>query len=274
MLENIRERLSRYHIINWHEHVAVNGGMRKDEHDRRLERLVQDMALTGMDKCVISRPLVGDGHHSFEEICWANDTVGDCVRAYPGKIYGLVFADALYGDKMVAEIDRCRREYGMVGVKMYYQYTMDDDMQNPIIEYCAEHDMPILMHAGHLTQEPDKSQQARLSGSDHMARAAKKYPNCVFQMAHIAGGGDWLWQLRGLEDCPNVYVDLSGSVLDAGTVEGLVKHIGANRLLFGTDGSFSASLGRVLAARITEEERAVIFNNPNFARYLKGGRGE
>lgn len=41
-------------------------------------------------------------------------------------------------------------------------------------------------------------------------------------------------KLRGLENCPNVYVDIAGSVLDSDVVESLVAHIGANRILYGS----------------------------------------
>ncbi len=54
-------------------------------------------------------------------------------------------------------------------------------------------------------------------------------------MAHITGGGDWDWSLKAIQDYPNVYTDMSGSVIDARVIEKTVAMLGANRVLFGTD---------------------------------------
>ncbi|MEA4824111.1 MAG: amidohydrolase family protein [Clostridiaceae bacterium] len=253
-------------VTDWHEHVAI-GAVSGGETDERLEKLIRDMAVCGIDRVVISRPITGGTHALPEEIARANDTVGYTVERYPGKIWGLAYTDAIHGRYAVDEIDRCRRSFGAIGVKLYNQFTMDNDIQNPIIEYCIEHDMFILMHAAHLTQRP--WEQAYLSGSDHICAAAKKYPAATFLMAHIGGGGDWSWQLRGLEDCPNVFCDISGSVHDAGMIEGLVRAMGTERILFGTDGSFSSSVGKLLGARISDAEKLEIMENTAFKRYLE-----
>lgn len=255
-------------VTDWHEHVAV-GAVSGNETDDRLDTLVHDMAVCGIDRMVISRPIAGGAHASPEEIARANDTVAHAVEKYPGKIWGLCYTDAVHGKYAVDEIDRCRRRFGAIGVKLYNQYTMDDDRQNPIIEYCIEHDLFTLMHAGHAARECDRKGQPFESGSDHMRGAAKKYPEARFIMAHIGGGGDWEWELRGMEDCPNVFCDISGSVHDAGMIEALVRVMGAERVLFGTDGSFSSSIGKLLGARISDAEKLEIMDNTAFRRYLE-----
>jgi len=257
-------------VINWHEHAGL-GAMKPGEGLENADALVKSMKDAGMEKAVISRPIMGGLHAPVEDIAAVNDFIGAAVQKYPDKLRGLVYVDPLYGEGAIREIDRCRKEWGAIGVKLYNQYTMDDDIQNPIIEYCIEHDLFILMHAGHLTWDQG---QPFFSGSDHMAKAAKKYPEAVLQMAHITGGGDWSWQLRGLEDCPNVYCDISGSVRDAGVLEGLVKVMGAERVLFGTDGSFSTSMARLLGARISDSEKLTIMDNPAFRRYWERGTAQ
>lgn len=87
-------------------------------------------------------------------------------------------------------------------------------------------------------------------------------------MAHIGGGGDWEWSLKAIADYPNVYTDMSGSVYDDQMLERAVEIIGAERILFGTDGSFSACIGKMLACNLTQEEKATILNNPDFEPYL------
>ena len=270
-MERFLEKLAWFRaqpVTNWHEHGLI-GAVSPDEDMERSDALIRGMDACGVDRTAISRPVVGGAHVTPEEVAAANDYIGRAVERYPDRLRGLAYADPVHGACAVAEIDRCRRAWGAVGVKLYNQYTMDDDIQDPIIEYCIEHDMFILMHAGRMTRFPND--QPYLTGSDHMARAAKKYPEAVLQMAHITGGGDWSWQLRGLEDCPNVYVDISGSVRDAGVLEALTAAIGAERVLFGTDGSFATSIARILGARISDAEKQTILDNPAFRRYWERG---
>ncbi len=252
-------------VDNWHEHLFVGLDGRPDD-PNRAAYLVSECDRCGMARVVVSRP-IPRGHVAPELIERANDTVGEACRQFPGRIYGLAYVDAVHGRFAVQEIDRCAKTYGLIGVKLYNQYTLDDDMQNPIIEYCIAHDMPILMHAGGGHSVP--GDQPSLSNSVHFCRAAKKYPEARFIMAHIGGGGDWNWQLKGMADCPNVFCDVSGSVHDSEIVDRLVAAMGAERVLFGTDGSFSSSIGKFLGARLTDAQRRTILRNPAFARYLE-----
>ena len=270
-LTDFQEKLAWFRknpVTDWHEHGAI-GAVKPGEDLGMIDDLIRGMDDCGIDRTAISRPVTGGAHVTPETIAAANDYVGRAVERYPDRLRGLAYADPVHGQCAVAEIDRCRRAWGAVGVKLYNQYTMDDDLQDPIIEYCIEHDMFILMHAGRMTRFPND--QPGISDSAHMARAAKKYPEAVLQMAHITGGGDWNWQLRGLEDCPNVYVDISGSVRDAGVLEALVAAVGAERVLFGTDYSFSTAIARLLGARISDADKLTIMENPAYRRFWERG---
>lgn len=74
-------------------------------------------------------------------------------------------------------------------------------------------------------------------------------------MGYIGGGGDWQWSIKAITDCPNVYADMGGSVHDRLLVEESVRYLGADRILFATDGPFSSSVAKILGANITEEEK-------------------
>ena len=52
-------------------------------------------------------------------------------------------------------------------------------------------------------------------------------------------------------------------------IEALVRAIGAERVLFGTDYSFESSIARVLGARISDGEKLTIMDNPAFRRYFE-----
>lgn len=78
-------------------------------------------------------------------------------------------------------------------------------------------------------------------------------------LGHINGGGDWEWAIKGLRDCPNVYLDTSGSVLESDTIEMCVRELGHERLLFATDQTMEGGVGKVLSAEITADQREDIF---------------
>ncbi|HOJ12171.1 MAG TPA: amidohydrolase family protein [Clostridiales bacterium] len=254
-------------VVNWHEHVQSDKNKRLD--CQQLDSLVRDSELVGIDINVVSRPYATK-HFGPEVMEFNNNIVAEAMSLYPGKIQGFAFIDPIHGKYAVREIDRCVQELGMIGVKLYDQFTLCDDMQNPIIERCIELDIPILMHAGKACQHPLKKPLE--SDSTHFIAAAKKYPEAVFIMGHIGGGGDWNWQLKGMEKFNNVFTDISGSVHDDMLIEETVRVMGANRVLFATDGSFSSSIGKLLDADINDEDKKIIMNNPSFIKYLNRGR--
>lgn len=266
---NIHDKLKFFYenqVVNWHEHVYIDKDMKLDRD--ALELLVKDSELVGIDINVVSRPYATK-FFSPEVMELYNNIVGEAMKLYPGKIYGFAFIDPIHGKYSTYEIDRCIQELGMIGVKLYDQFTLSDKMQEPIIERCIELDIPILMHAGKACQKPFKKPLE--SDSTHFIAAAEKYPEAVFIMGHIGGGGDWSWQLKGLERYPNIFTDISGSVHDDMLIEESVKVMGANRILFGTDGSFSSGIGKLLDADISQDEKKIIMNNPSFVKYLNRG---
>ena len=79
-------------------------------------------------------------------------------------------------------------------------------------------------------------------------------------LGHINGGGDWEWAIKALRECPRVYLDTSGSVLESDTIEMCVRELGAERLLFATDQTMEGGVGKILGAQITDEQRQAIFS--------------
>lgn len=253
-------------VVNWHEHV------RGDNHDQldleQCDLLVESAHKAHMDVLVVSRPVSG-GSPDPETFRAKNDVVAAAMKRHPGVIRGLAFVNPGFVKEALDEIDRCVNELGMIGIKLYNQYFISDPAVGPVIEKCIELDIPILEHAGKLNLVPNP--QPTISDGTHFAKAAREYPEAVFIEAHIGGGGDWQWSLKAIADSPNVFIDMSGSVYDEGIIEQAVRALGANRILFGTDGSFSQSIGKILGADISEQDKITILNNPAFARYLERG---
>jgi predicted TIM-barrel fold metal-dependent hydrolase len=88
-------------------------------------------------------------------------------------------------------------------------------------------------------------------------------------MAHITGGGDWQWQLKGIADVKNIYTDFSGSVIDAPVIEETVRILGADRILFGTDGTLFAGIGKMLEGNISIEDKKKILAGGAYDRFIQ-----
>jgi predicted TIM-barrel fold metal-dependent hydrolase len=253
-------------VVNWHEHIWDDGSGKLNE--ELCDCFVEAARKAYMDVVVCSLPVSG-GEPDPDTIKRKNDVIAQAMDRHPGFIKGLAFVNPGYSREAVAEIERCVNELGMIGIKLYNQYFISDPVLHPVIEKCIELDIPILEHAGKLRSLPNV--QPFLSDGTHFAKAAEKYPDAVIIMAHIGGGGDWQWQLKAIADYPNIYTDISGSVYDEGIIEQTVHYLGAERVLFGTDGSFSQGIGKLLAANIPEKDKIEILNNTKFARYLERG---
>jgi predicted TIM-barrel fold metal-dependent hydrolase len=251
-------------VVNWHEHVWLDKDYNLDL--ARSDGLAEDAARTHTDTLVCSLPVIAQTA-TPEEFRHANDTLYLAMKRYPGLIKGFAFVNPGYVKESLCEIDRCVREYGMIGIKLYYQYYISDPVVRDLIEKCIDLDIPILVHASKLNYHPET--QPFVSNGVHFARAGKEYPQARFVMAHIGGGGDWEWSLKAIADYPNVYTDMSGSVYDDQMLERAVDLLGAKRILFGTDGSYSACIGKMLGCSLSESDKICILNNPDFERYLK-----
>lgn len=250
-------------VINWHDHVWLNEKGELDE--SRCELTVKAAYDTYMDLIVSSLPILG-GNPTPEEFKHCNNIQYEATRRYPKMMKGMAFVNPGYVKESLDEIDRCINEFGFIGIKLYNQYHISNPVVRDVIEKCIKLDIPILEHAAKLNFEPEL--QPFTSNGEHFAKVATMYPEGVFIHAHIGGGGDWQWTLKAIEKFPNIYLDISGSVCDEGIIEEATSYLGSKRLLFGTDMSFSSSIGKMLGANISYNDKVEILNNKKFERYL------
>ena len=156
------------------------------------------------------------------------------------------------------EFRRCMEDLGFVGAgEVYNDYRINEPVYFPLLELAIKMGVPFLEHAGH-PGWLDVS-QPRISDGKAFADVAKRYPEAMIICGHLCGGGDWEWELEALRDSPSVYLDLSGSIVDEGTAERAVEMLGADRLLFACDNSFTASMGRMRSAHISQADKDKIY---------------
>lgn len=252
-------------VIDAHNHVGPgpDGALNIE----RTDDLLQGCARLGIDRICVSRPFT-DSQVTPEQFKAGNEVIWQAMQ-YSPRFLGFCFVDAHFPDASRAEIEHCIVTRKMVGIKLYHQFLICADEQRPIMEKAAELGVPVLMHAGKCTDPATMAAQPRLSHADHFREALHKYPDTLLIQGHIGGGGDWEWNLRALEgiDSDNYYIDLSGSVIDAGMIRRCVDTVGCERVLFATDGSLEEGVGKMLAAGLSDSELRLICSG-NFARIL------
>ncbi len=224
----------------------------------RVEDLVETADRLGIEKLCCSRPITGGKLAGNDEVRDVNNSVLAAMKRYPQRIEGFCFIQPGNGRAALDEMSRCL-DAGMIGVKLYNQYKYSDPMVYPIAERCIDRGIPLLGHSAHLTDARSIAAQPNTSDSLDFCWLSGRYPELILILGHINGGGDWEWAIKGLRDCPNVYVDTSGSVLEFNTIEMCVQVLGHQRVLFATDMTMEGCVGKILSAALTPDQRADIF---------------
>ncbi|HOJ22596.1 MAG TPA: amidohydrolase family protein [Armatimonadota bacterium] len=233
------------------------------------EKVIADSERLGIDAMCVSlltreRPATPDG---FRE---CNRLLAEITRRYPGRVLGYAYVNPGYQREAIDEVRRCIEEYGFIGVKLYNEYKCTDPVVWPIVEEAVALRVPILHHAGH--SHYFVATQPNMSDGGELAELARRYPEATIICGHVGGGGDWEWTIKAVRPAPNVYLDTSGSVFDAGMIDMAVRILGPERLLFGCDLSYTAGVGKIRAAALDDEARRLVLGG-NMQRILamRGG---
>jgi len=250
-------------VIDFHVHPSITRSF--DRQREAVDWILREAHSYGVDTIVLSGLTDLGPSITPEDVREGNDYVLRFMAEHPEEIIGLCYTSPLHGYEAIREIDRCIGA-GMRGIKLLTACAMSDARVDPIAARAAELKAPILQHAWYKRdgQMPNESVPA------DVAAQAAGHPKTMIVMAHLTGCNE-----RGMADIapyPNVHVDTSGSEPEAGITEMAVRKLGARRIVFGTDASgrgYAAALGKVLGAKITAKERALILGG-NAARLLQG----
>ena len=262
--------LKKYKKIDSHVHIGLSKEPPEDNIEF-CERLY-------IDRMFVSRPVTtgtGSGKGTPADFRESNDIILSAMRKYPGKLTGMFTLNVEHQKESLEEIKRCV-DNNMIGLKVYYQVKINDPRFYPIIEKIIDLKMIILMHAeatlgiAGYRMKYDKKTKPNASRPEDFADIAKRYPEAMFQYAHLGGGPDWEYACKILKEFPNVSVDISGSNNAEGIVDFAVRELGENRVLFGTDNMFFQGVGKVLSSTLTESQKKKVFFE-NYNAILKKG---
>lgn len=182
-----------------------------------------------------------------------NAITAQAVARHPDRAVGYVSIDPNYVPDVAGAAARWHREPGMCGLKPYHprmRVAYDDPRYRPWWEYANEHHLFALLHP---------------SGGDfgrQVAALSEAYPQVSFLLAHSAG--NWA-AARASADMArgraNVFLEITYTPVPLGTIEYLVREVGADHVIFGTDAPMRdprPQFGWLCYARLSEAEKRLI----------------
>lgn len=189
-----------------------------------------------------------------------NDRVQAIAEASGGRIFGAIFLSANDPQGFESEIEKRVSSGWFTSFKMHPSWAgrdVDDPFYKGVYRIAGELGWPVLVHTW----------GCRDIGL--MERLAREFPATVFLVGHC--GGELDASLRAGElarEYENFYLDFTCSWGYANLPEYLVRTCGASKILYGSDAlwnSMTASLGRIIFADISDEDKRLILGG-NAAR--------
>lgn len=253
----------KYRKIDSHIHIylspEMDTGLLLDYADR-----------LGVSKLVISRPVItmDDPHQAYID---SNNLMIKAIKESSGRFVAQMTLNPVFKNESLKEIKRCT-DLGMVGLKVYYQYKINDPLFYPVM---IDQKMIILMHAySGLGRGSYRTKYGNMFPNEStpadFVEVAKRYPEAILQFAHTGGGGDWEYECKMLKDYPNIFVDVSGSNNEGDMINYAVRMLGEDRIFFGSDNSYFQAVSNILASDLTEIQRKKIFFD-NYNNILRRG---
>lgn len=260
---NIMKEVMKYRKIDAHMHVSMGSNGTAEQQLDIADRL-------GIERMVIVNAPIGP-----PEVFKANnDFVIKVVKQYPDRFIGYFTLNPIYQKESLVEINRCV-DQGLFGFKSYTEVKINDPLFYPIIEKLTDLKMVVHIHSecnGFWREKIDFPNCPNASVPEDYVDAAKRYPETIFEYAHIGGGVDWEYACKTFKDYPNIYADIGGSVNEDNMIDFAVRYLGEDRIFFSSDGSYYQGVGNILASSLSEAQKKKIFfeNYNNVLR--KGGR--
>lgn len=192
--------------------------------------------------------------HEPEVSHWqeGNQSCGELVRAHPGRLAAYCYVNPAHTRQALAELEH--RLLGQPGVfvalKLWVAVRCSDPRLDPLMEFCAAHDVPVLQHTWMKVGDagPGSGNLPGESTPQDLLTLARRHPRVKFFGGHT--GGDWEWGVAALKQADNVWLDVAGGEATGGYAQLALRAVGAGRIVFGTDvtgRSIPSQLSKLLA---------------------------
>lgn len=237
-------------IIDCHMHIK-NGDVYKQESS--AEEIV-----AVMDKCGINKAVVFAMCVSTKD---ATEMAHREVGKFPDRLIGFTYARPCYDRKITDDLRFAIENRGMKGIKIHRGETLlSAEVIGPVIEVAMEYGIPCLID----------------SGNDYGAieSIVKDYPDLLLILAHLGSpGGNVLLIDQFIELAKgnrNIYLD-TAYVPTYWKIKDAVERLGADRILYGSDGILldpRTEMKKIEVLELAREDMEKIMGG-NIARILK-----
>lgn len=198
--------------------------------------MTADELLHHMDRAGVNRALIWLKPMYDRNIEPELAAVYHAARQHPDRFIPFGWCNPRLGDRRARDlIVRTFEEYDFAGIKFngaQDDYVIDDpEAAMPYVELAASYGRPLAFHVG--GDFPENTHPYRLR------RIAEAFPENTFLLIHIGGAFFPPLDRASVEvarSCPNVH--LIGSAVHERAIEGAIRAIGAERVLFGSDMPF------------------------------------
>lgn len=239
-------------LIDMHAHLWIGHGVEKCR-----RKILKSAEVYGVESFFVSTLV--RAVPSPDEVTLANQATYDFARDYPELIKSYVYLSPEH-DNALDVLRRGVEDNGAIGAKIWISEKCDATSVNPLAEQLIDYGLPVLIHTFKKSNGP---QAANESTSVNVRNLALRYPELKIIMAHI--DGNCYNGVENVRDLSNVWVDVSGSPSRAGEVEYAVRHLGSQRVMFGTDlsaCSFAIPYGKVIEAKISDSDKEnILYKN-------------
>ncbi len=241
--------------------------------DHQADGLVAAMDEAGVDHAFLLCPdltfALGEPGLDIAAMLEAHAAI---AQRHPGRFAWFAGVDPRWGRDGVELLERCFRDLGAAGLKLYPPcgYSASDRMLDPFYELCAAHGAPVMVHTGPTSAALGFAAAHPLEVDD----AARRFPAVSFILAHapVASGDVHVYLARFRA---NVFYDLSGfqSGADPAELCRLLPPALAHKVLFGTDWPVfakDASLGDSVRGFVSSPAMAALGEGPRQHLVLAG----
>ena len=248
-------------MIDAHVHITENGKWFNTDYDASVERLIESLEESKIDKAVILpiAPFI------------SNDFVANVCKEYPDKLIGFASVNPLEGMKAAEVLEKDVKKYNLKGLKLHprlQDFDLKDPRLIPVFQKCAELKIPIVIDAF-----PGMNLSSNESIPLLIGKIASAVPEVNITIAH-AGGYKILDTLFVAKSYKNIYLDISytpfyfqGSSIEK-DIKFVIKKIGANRCIYGSDhpelelsNTFDLTVKLLKMYGLSEEEMNSILGN-------------
>ena len=204
--------------------------------EEQARRWVEDMDRKGLERVNF---VMGGG----------NDNLAGIVKQYPERFTGFAH-HSVFGEGAAEELERAVTQLGLKGFKLIASnqtQPIDSEEAYPVWEMADRLGVPVLIHFGVLGGGGGPAYDVRNLNPLSFWKVCSDFPTLKVVIPHF-GACYWRELLQLCWQCPNVYVDTSGSnqwmrwMPYPLSIKDLFRKayetIGAERMIFGTDSSY------------------------------------